>query len=95
MMIDYVRSTVHILEGDALPLEVWGRCFVKLRREFWFTFNPDKLIFSTAHGADFFRNLLDCLEGRREWTKDDERGELGDNFRRLVEQGRKEIEKRC
>jgi hypothetical protein len=45
------------------------------------------MCFSTSHGADFFDNVVNCINGA-EW---EEKGELGNNFRKLVDIGRKSV----
>lgn len=45
------------------------------------------LIMSTAHDINFFRNLIDCAEGKTKWLEPGEpevRSQYGDNFRKLV-----------
>lgn len=75
-----------IAELKACPLDRWAVTYIRLRyHEFWPRY-ASGLIFSTTHGADFFQNLLDCLNGK-EWTKKDEAGEYGDNFRKLIKFG--------
>jgi len=60
--------------------DVWAKTFVDRRMEFARTFAND-LTFSTSHGVDFFTNVIACLDGEMEW---DEKGHLGDNFRKLI-----------
>jgi hypothetical protein len=73
-------------ELSACPLNRWAEVFVKRRLEFAGRFN-NGLIFSTSHGADFFDNVVNCIDGA-EW---EEKGELGNNFRKLVDMGRKSV----
>lgn len=58
----------------------WAELFVDLRM--WFhREHGRKLICSTSHGIDFFRNVIEVAEGRLVW---EEEGEYGDNFRKLI-----------
>lgn len=62
----------------------WGKVFVNLKMEFCRKYQRG-LITSTIHGADFFSNLLNCIENKTQW---DEKGEYGENFRKLIKMGR-------
>lgn len=53
--------------------------YVNARLDFFRKFNPG-YICSTSHGVDYFDNLRNCLAGDS-WT---EKGEYGDNFRKLI-----------
>jgi hypothetical protein len=66
----------------------WAELYVNLRIEFH-RLHGHKLITSTSHNAEFFINLLNCLNGA-EWDKKEFKGEYEDNFRKLVEIGRNE-----
>lgn len=66
----------------------WGALFVNLRMEFH-RLHGNKLITSTSLGAEFFHTLLDCINGK-EWSKKEHTGEYEDNFRKLIEIGRKQ-----
>jgi hypothetical protein len=80
-----INAICELVECDE---SVWAETFIRLRyRDFRKQFVPEGMVFSTLHGADFFVNLLNCLNGA-EWTKKDEAGELGDNFRKLIQLGR-------
>ena len=84
-MKQFCLNAIH--ELTECSKETWAETFIRLRyRDFRAQFVPNGMIFSTLHGADFFVNLLNCLNGA-EWTKKDEAGELGDNFRKLVQLG--------
>lgn len=61
--------------------ERWAEIFVARRIQFARLWSGG-LIFSTSHGADFFDNVVACLDGK-EW---DEKGYLGDNFRKLIKE---------
>lgn len=61
----------------------WAELFVLRRMEFHRRFSAG-LIFSTVHGADFFNNVLDCLNGAS-WRPDkDHTGSYEENFRRMI-----------
>jgi hypothetical protein len=53
--------------------------FCRLREELHNRFFKG-LIFSTTHGADIFKNVLNCLNGQV-WK---EEGEYGNNFRKGI-----------
>lgn len=77
-----LNAVCELLECDERQ---WAETFIRLRyREFRQQFVPRGMVFSTTHGAEFFTNLIQCLDGK-EWS---EKGELGDNFRKLVALGR-------
>ena len=67
----------------------WAELYVNLKMEFFRKYN-NGLICSTVHGSDWFINVLNCLNGM-EWDKKEYKGEYEDNFRKLIEIGRKEI----
>ena len=78
-----------IAELKTLKAPVWAERFVALRMDFCRKFQvEDKLITSTSHGTEFFLNVLNGLNGQ-EWDKHEHKGIYEDNFRRLVEKGRK------
>ena len=83
-MIDFAKQVQN--ELSACPLKRWAELFVARRLEFARRFG-NGLVFSTSHGAEFFDNVVKCIEGE-EW---DEKGELGNNFRKLVDIGRKSV----
>lgn len=60
----------------------YGMIFVNRKMEFHRRFS-NGLITSTNHGTEFFHNVINCLDGHLKWI---ERGEYGDNFRKLVKQ---------
>ncbi len=57
----------------------WGKTFVDLYMEFLYKFKPKTL--STAHGIEFFENILN-YHNSRDWP---EKGEYGKNFRDMIE----------
>lgn len=65
---------------EARP-ENWAAIFVSRRIELQRRFLRGKIL-STAHGADIFSNILDCLSGAK-W---EEKGELGENFRKFIKE---------
>ena len=54
--------------------------FIGLKRLFYDKYQ-NGLVFSTAHGVDFFTNVINCLDGQK-W---EEKGEYGNNFRKMIE----------
>jgi uncharacterized NAD(P)/FAD-binding protein YdhS len=58
--------------------------FVRLREDLHNKFFKG-LIFSTTHGADIFKNILETLEGNP-WK---EEGEYGANFKKGIKQWQK------
>lgn len=79
----YCLAVIDILRK--VPSYLYGELFVEFRMEFCRLFTA-KLIMSTSHGSEFFQNVVNCLEGKEEWT---EAGEYGDNFRKMIELYRK------
>lgn len=73
---------------NATPAERWAVVFVSSKMLFMRRFAPD-YVFSTAHGADFFQNVADCIRGKK-WLEDCERkgekSELGERFRRFIKE---------
>lgn len=72
-MMEYARVAKMQLED--VPKHLWAVWFVELRMQFSRRFLQGPC--STAHGADFFDNVL---AGPENWT---EPGEYGNNFRKL------------
>lgn len=72
---------------DGCDIKEWAPLFVKLKIEFFYRFQ-NGLICSTTHGVDWFNNVLNCLNGQ-EWDRKEHKGLYEDNFRLLIEQGRK------
>lgn len=64
----------------------WAKDFVNLRMEFARLYQKG-LTTSTSHDTHFFENVVAGLEGAT-W---EEKGEYGDNFRKLVKLGRETI----
>lgn len=64
-------------ELETCPADEWATRFVELRMEFHRKYGQ-RLVTSTEHGADFFRNVL---AGPEAWK---EKGEYGDNFRKML-----------
>jgi hypothetical protein len=61
----------------------WGALFVERRMDFHRQYGK-KLITSTWHGADFFSNVLFCLENNLPCIEDEPNGEYKDNFKKLI-----------
>lgn len=62
-------------EAQRSPIGDFCRLREELHNKFFRGF-----IFSTTHGADIFKNIIDCLKGA-EWK---EEGEYGNNFRKAI-----------
>ena len=77
-----------ILKLKSCSIDEWAELFVLLKMEFFKKYQRG-IICSSAHGTEWFQNILDCLNGK-EWDKKEHKGEYEDNFRKLVEIGRKE-----
>jgi len=78
-----------IAELRTLQAPVWAERWVALRMDFCRKFQvEDNLITSTTHGSDFFTNVLNGLDGE-DWSKHEHKGIYEDNFRRLIDKGRK------
>ena len=77
------EACIQILE-DCLPKE-WAETFVRLKMRFYRE-HCMPLLFSTIHGADFFENIIKCLDGMKwEPDKDEpEPGEYEENFRKFI-----------
>lgn len=81
-MAEFVRDTVELL--NRCSSNEFAEIYVTRRMTFAREYSQG-LISSTAHGANFFSNLL---SGK--WpeynptTRDGESGEYGDNFRKLL-----------
>lgn len=73
-MYDYALVARSVL--DMVPGSKWAVVFIELRMAFNRLYPHGTL--STTHGADFFDNIL---AGASEW---DEKGEYGDNFRKML-----------
>jgi len=71
------------------PNEDWGRLFVELKLSFARRFQcKENLVTSTVLGPEFFTTVIRCIDGE-EWSKKDYKGKYEDNFRTLIENGRK------
>jgi hypothetical protein len=73
----------------------FGLDFVNLRMEFH-RLHGHNLILSTWHGADFFQNVLFCLDNNQlgfDGKDGEPSGEYKDNFKKLIQFGLKETEK--
>ena len=77
-MKKFCQSAIEIL--NSCTSEEYAVVFVRLKFEFFKKFQ-NNLIFSTIHGTDFFKNVIDCIDGQK-WG---EQGECGNNFRKMVE----------
>lgn len=75
----------------------WAQLFVELRMSFWHA-HAGGLIFSTNHGPDFFKNVIECINGK-EWKMPQQHddngrpipeGEYEKNFRRMIQVGRQQ-----
>lgn len=69
--------------------EKYGKVFVDLRMQFH-RIHGHKCITSAWYGAEFFVNVLYCLENNQLCFKDEPIGELKDNFKKLISIGLKE-----
>lgn len=63
------------------PSDKWAEIYVNSCMWFWRKYCLG-LIFSTIHGADFFDNILKCLDGTL-WLPDN-KGEYEENFRKFI-----------
>jgi len=66
-----------------VPLRFHAPMFVELKIAFM-RHHGRGLVCSTIHGTEFFDNVVACCEGRLVWDKYVEKGEYGDNFRKLI-----------
>ena len=82
MNLDILRDCEAILGVlDSVSPKEWAETYVRYRSLFWRKYCLN-LIFSTIHGASFFENVLDCLNGK-EWEPDN-KGEYEENFRKFI-----------
>lgn len=77
-MLECAKACELIL--NLAPPRRFGDLFVDMKMWFVGKFGRG-LTTSTTHGADFFKNVIGLAEGTLEW---DEKGEYGDNFRKMV-----------
>lgn len=84
---EYVKGVVVVLDIlSQSKYSKWASLYVHYRLEFFHNYNPDKLIVSTAHGIDFFHNMLAVMDGRMVWKELDDKGretEYSRNFNEL------------
>jgi hypothetical protein len=80
-MLEAARAASEILA--LINKNVWAKTFVGLRIAFFRKFGRG-LVCSTQHGVDYFDHVVACCEGRLIWSKDVEKGEYGDNFRKMI-----------
>ena len=73
-------ARVYATTLSMVPQRVWAEVWVELRMSFHRCFGRG-LITSTAHGIDWFENVIAACEGRLVW---EEKGEYGDNFRKMI-----------
>ena len=74
---------------DECPIHDFGRLFVELKMEFARKFQcKDNLITSTTLGPEFFKQVINCIDGE-EWSTKLYKGKYEDNFRTLIQNGRK------
>jgi hypothetical protein len=82
---EFAKAAVRALAR--LNADHFARSYVQLRQAFFHKHNPDKLICSTAHGIDFFSNLLFVMDGGQ-WREGDLRdkreSEYSKNFKLLA-----------
>lgn len=76
---EYALLAIDLL--NHCPKLEWAKTFVYLKIRFHYKYCHG-LITSIAHGSDWFKNIVGCLDGTMTW---DERGEYGNNFRRIIE----------
>lgn len=74
-----LSSFLATVDSELKDPKTFAKTYVNLRLQFFRQFNPG-FICSTSHGIDYFDNLKACLAGK-EWN---EKGEYGDNFRKLI-----------
>lgn len=67
----------------------YGKTWVNLRMQFH-RVHGHGLITSTWHGAEFFENVIFCIENNQLGFKDEPQGELKENFKKLIAIGLKE-----
>lgn len=77
-MKSFVAQVIHELNTIS-DGKLWAETFVERKMEFHRRFSMG-LITSITHGMDFFDNVMNGLNG----SKWDERGEYGDNFRKII-----------
>lgn len=84
---DMRRDCVSIITLlERAPASEWAVRFVNYKMQFWRTYCFG-LIFSTIHGADFFQNVLNCVDGLLKWEPDKDEpvpGEYEENFRKFI-----------
>lgn len=86
-MVEFVLS--HFKRVSNSTSDQFAETFIKDKREFFQKFQHG-LIFSTIHGADFFKNVYHCLVLGHPWSKKNEhgaemlKGEYEDNFRKFI-----------
>jgi hypothetical protein len=76
--LEYALESHHLLSRAGTAN--WAAIFVQRRLEFAGRYGKGRL-FSTAHGAEFFENVINCSLGLEQW---EEKGELGKNFESLI-----------
>lgn len=76
-MKEFCIETILLL--NKCSMDDWAKVFVERRMQFQRDYG-NGLVLSTSHGIDFFENVLACLDGAP-W---DEKGHLGDAFRKLT-----------
>lgn len=84
---EYVKAAVVLLDTlSNISYGNWAALYCKLRIEFFHLYNTEKLICSTAHGIEFFHNMLAVMEGRMVWKETDDKcreTEYSKNFNTL------------
>jgi hypothetical protein len=85
-MRKFLINAIHQLDNTH---QGWGALFVNLKMEF-VRKHGHGLVTSTNTSSEFFHVLLECIDGK-EWDKKEHKGEYEDNFRTLIEIGRKEL----
>jgi hypothetical protein len=76
------RAAMIAEDLKVIAADRWAEYFVNKKMEF-FRLHGKGLITSTAHGVDYFGNILQCAAGIMIWEGD---GEYDVNFRQLVKE---------
>ena len=77
MLADACKAVTILANTDN---DKWAEMYVNLRIDF-FNKHCHGLVSSTAHGVNFFENIVMCFQDAELWT---EKGVYGDNFRKLM-----------
>lgn len=72
-----------VLQLGVLESPYWVPMYIHLRSYFFQHYNPNKLVSSTIHGVDFFKNLLFVMNGGA-WKESEPEEIYSKNFRKLA-----------